>query len=243
LGQRRPRWRSWSPGRRAQLSELLVLFDIDGTLFLTSDPLVGRATLDAINEVWGMRLPDDAIGKVDHPGQTAQRITRLVLEAAGVDDEHIDAELPRWCEVVSGRYLDLLADADTSHWQAAPGAPETLEELCERADIALLTGNPEPIARARMEKLGLAPFFPAARGAFGCDAEDRVDLIGIARERAGGVATGETWAVGDTPRDVEGAHAAGIRCVGITLGRFGRDDLADADAVVDEFPDLLRALP
>lgn len=190
-----------------------------------------------------MRLPDDAIGKVDHPGQTAQRITRLVLEAAGVDDQHIDAELPRWCELVSRRYLDYLADSDTSHWQAAPGAPDTLEELSERADIALLTGNPEPIARARMERLGLARFFPEGQGAFGCDAEHRVDLIRIGRERAGGVSTDETWAVGDTPRDVEGAHAAGIRCVGITLGRFGREDLADAEAVVDHFPDLLRALP
>jgi phosphoglycolate phosphatase-like HAD superfamily hydrolase len=224
-------------------AETLVLFDIDGTLFLTSDPLVGRATLDGIEEVWGLRLPDDAIGKVDHPGQTAQRITRLVLEAAGMDDEHIDAGLPRWCELVSGRYLELLAASDTSRWEAAPGAAETLATLSERATIALMTGNPEPIARARMERLELAPFFPAGQGAFGCDAEHRVDLIRIARARAGDVPTDETWAVGDTPRDVEGAHAAGIRCVGITLGRFGREDLTEADEVVDDFPDLLRVLP
>jgi phosphoglycolate phosphatase len=221
----------------------LVLFDIDGTLFLTSDPLVGRATLDAVEEVWELRLPPDAIGKVDHPGQTAQRITRLVLEAAGVDDEHIDAGLPRWCQLVSARYLALLAEADTSHWEAAPGAAETLQDLSSRADMALLTGNPEPIARARMAILGLEPFFSVGQGAFGCDAEHRVDLIAIARERAGEVPVDETWAVGDTPRDVEGAHAAGIRCVGITLGRFGRDDLHEAEAVVDDFRDLLRALP
>ena len=188
-------------------------------------------------------MPDDAIGKVDHPGQTAQRITRLVLEAAGMDDEEIDGGLPQWCELVSGRYLELLADADTSHWLAALGAAETLEELARRADIVLMTGNPEPIARARMERLGLAAFFPEGQGAFGCDAEHRVDLIRVARERAGGVPTEQTWAVGDTPRDVEGAHEAGIGCVGITLGRFGREDLSDADAVVDDFPDLLRVLP
>jgi phosphoglycolate phosphatase len=190
-----------------------------------------------------MRLPDDAIGKVDHPGQTAQRITRLVLEAAGVDDEQIDAGLPRWCELVSGRYLELLEQSDTSHWEAAPGAAETLGELSTRAQVVLMTGNPEPIARARMVRLGLARFFPTGQGAFGCDAEDRIDLIRIARTRAGEVPLDDTWAVGDTPRDVEGAHAGGIRCVGITLGRFGRADLRDADAVVDDFSDLLRALP
>ena len=205
--------------------------------------MVGRATLDAIEEIWGLRLAPDAIGKVDHPGQTAQRITRLVLEAAGLDDDQIDARLPDWCELVSGCYLEQLAGTDTSHWEAAPGAAETLEKLSARARIALLTGNPEPMARARMERLGLERFFAEGQGAFGCDAEDRIDLIRIARERAGDVPTEETWAVGDTPRDVEGAHAAGIRCVGITLGRFGREDLHEADAVVDAFPDLLRALP
>jgi phosphoglycolate phosphatase-like HAD superfamily hydrolase len=166
-----------------------------------------------------------------------------VLEAAGVADDEIDAGLARWCELVSGHYLELLAETDTSHWQAAPGAPETLEELAARADIALMTGNPEPVARARMECLGLAPFFPDGQGAFGCDAEERIDLIRIGRERAGNRPADLTWTVGDTPRDVEGAHDAGVRCVGITLGRFGADDLKDADAVVTEFRDLLRVLP
>jgi phosphoglycolate phosphatase len=160
-----------------------------------------------------------------------------------VDEARIDEGLPRWCRLVSGRYLELLGESDTSHWEAAPGAAETLEELSARAQVVLLTGNPEPVARARMERLGLAPFFPERQGAFGCDAEDRVDLIRIARQRARDAPVETTWAVGDTPRDVEGAHEAGIRCVGITLGRFNRDDLRAADAVVDHFPDLLQALP
>ncbi len=204
---------------------LLVLFDVDGTLFLTSD------------------LPPDAIGKVDHPGQTAQRITRLVLEAAGVDDTHIDSALARWCELVSDRYLELLAQADTSGWKAGSGAPETLEALMAAgAAVALLTGNPEPIARARMEILGLDRFFPPGRGAFGCDAEDRIDLIAIARRRAGDWPVERTWAVGDTPRDVEGAHDARIRCVGITSGRFDAEALADAEVVIERLPELHQAI-
>jgi len=31
----------------------LVLFDVDKTLFMTSDPLMGRATTDAIETIWG----------------------------------------------------------------------------------------------------------------------------------------------------------------------------------------------
>jgi phosphoglycolate phosphatase len=231
---------------REPLSEhgLLVLFDIDGTLFLTSDPLVGRATLDAVEKVYGLSLPANSIGKVDHPGQTAQRITRLVLEVAGLDDAAIDAGLPAWCERVSDRYLALLEETDTSEWKPAPKAAETLDALSSRGQVALLTGNPEPIARARMELIGLARFFPPGQGAFGCDAEDRVDLIRTARERAGDPPVEATWGVGDTPRDIEGAHAAGIRCVGVASGRFDAAALeeAGADAVVEDLSELPRIL-
>ena len=220
----------------------LVLFDIDGTLFLTSDPLVARATLDAVKAVFGLSLPPDAIGRVDHAGQTAQRIARLVLRDAGLDDQTIDGGLAEWCERAAARYLELLAHADTSGWKAAPAAAETLQALSERRQVALLTGNPEPVARARMERLDLARFFPDGQGAFGCDAEDRVDLIRIARERAGNPPPDETWAVGDTRRDVEGAHAAGIRCVGIASGRADPDRLVGADAVIERLPDLLGVL-
>jgi phosphoglycolate phosphatase len=237
------------PRLRGPLSELaspvrLVLFDVDGTLFLTSDPLVGRATLDAVEEVYGLSLPAGSIGKIDHPGQTAPRITRLVLEAAGLDDAHIDAGLARWCELVSDRYLALLGETDTSAWKASPKAEETLDALSSHGRVALLTGNPEPIARARLERVGLAKFFPPGQGAFGCDAEHRVDLIAIARERAGNPPADVTWAVGDTPRDVEGAHAAGIRCVAVASGRFDADALgeAGADAVVEDLSGLLRVL-
>jgi phosphoglycolate phosphatase-like HAD superfamily hydrolase len=68
------------------------------------------------------------------------------------------------------------------------------------------------MARARMERLGLAGFFPPGRGAFGCDAETRAELIDAARARSG-AATGETVAIGDTRRDVESAHERGIRSI------------------------------
>ena len=54
------------------------------------------------------------------------------------------------------RYLELLSDADTSDWQAASGAEESLARLQAAGQrLALLTGNPEPVARARLERLGL----------------------------------------------------------------------------------------
>ena len=105
-----------------------------------------------------------------------------------------------------------------------------------------MTGNPERMARARMERLGLDRYFGEGQGAFGSDGEQRADLIAIARERAGGWPADRTVLVGDTPRDVAGAPEAGVRAIGITQGRFGADELVDADAVVNELGDLPAAL-
>jgi phosphoglycolate phosphatase-like HAD superfamily hydrolase len=103
---------------------------------------------------------------------------------------------------------------------------------------ALLTGNPELVARARMEKLGLAEFFPPGQGAFGCDAEERFELIDIARKRAGDWPRERTVAVGDTEADVTGARIAGIHVIG-----FGPDPaLAAADAVIQRMEDLPAAV-
>jgi phosphoglycolate phosphatase-like HAD superfamily hydrolase len=224
---------------------MLILFDIDGTLLLTSDPLYGEALVETVSEVYGLDVTPDSLRRVDHPGETAMSGLRLLLRAEGLPDETIDRGLRRWCELHAQRYVQLLADARTDNWQLASNVVETLEELRREHRIALLTGNAEPIARARMERLGLSPFFPAEQGAFGCEAEGRPELIAIARRRAGNWPGERTVLVGDTPKDVAGALAAGVGSIGVTTGRFGRSELAAADAVIgrlDELPSAVRRL-
>jgi phosphoglycolate phosphatase len=203
------------------LTPLLVLFDVDGTLFLTDDPLVGHALRETLSERFGVQLPEDALERVDHEGQTSLRIGRLVLRDAGLDEP----ELGPWCAELANRYLEVLREADTSNWCVAPGAAEALECL-EAAGhrLALLTGNPEPVARARLERLGLARFFPAGQGAFGCESESRGELIELARARAGDWPADRTVEVGDTAVDVSSAREAGIRSLRVGPGT----DLADA---------------
>jgi phosphoglycolate phosphatase-like HAD superfamily hydrolase len=82
-----------------------------------------------------------------------------------------------------------------------------------------LTGNPKQMARARLERLGLARFFPRAQGAFGCESESREELIALARRRAGGWPAARTVEIGDTPRDASSSRAAGIGS--ITVGEDG----------------------
>jgi phosphoglycolate phosphatase len=218
---------------------LLLLLDVDGTLFLSDDPLVGEATAEAARAVWGIDIAPDCLAEPVHDGRLALAQMRALARDAGVPEPEIDAGLPRWCALHAQLYLARLAEADTNAWQAADRAAETLTELLPRARLALLTGNAEPIARARMERLGLARFFPEGQGAFGCEAESRARLIEIARQRAGGWPAAETVAVGDTEADVAGAHAAGIRVVGV---HRDPDALAGADARISSLSSLPEAL-
>jgi phosphoglycolate phosphatase len=226
------------------LSGLLALFDLDGTLFLTHDPLNGRALAATLNEVYGVDVTADAIANVEHRGLTAKRIARNVLHAAGVADPAIDARLDRWCEAFAERYLELLVEADTSGWEARPGAAEALSRLqAQGVRLALVTGNPEPMARARLQRLRLERFFPGGQGAFGCEAEERAALLELARERAGDWPAAATAEIGDAPADVASAKAAGFRSIAITSHRMRAErELAGADEIVDDMDGIVRAL-
>jgi phosphoglycolate phosphatase-like HAD superfamily hydrolase len=64
----------------------------------------------------------------------------------------------------------------------------------------------------------------------------------IARRRAGDPPLAEIALVGDTPRDVEGAHDAGIRAIAVATGEYGPSDLSAADEVLDALAELPGAL-
>ena len=212
----------------------LVLFDIDGTLLLTHDEVYVEANRDALRAVWGI-APDGP----DRPGDTATAHTRRALRTAGIDDADIEAHLDEWCAAFSARYIELLASADTSHWRTPSEAADVIAQIPNRA---LLTGNPEPVARARMERVGLGKLFARGTGAFGCEREDRVALFELARSRAGDQPTEVTVGVGDTPLDVSSAHAAGALSIAVTTGAYKAEQLRDADAVISALAELPPAL-
>jgi phosphoglycolate phosphatase-like HAD superfamily hydrolase len=184
----------------------LALFDVDGTLLLTPDLVAVRAILDAIDP----SLPEEAFTRLPHAGQTSLWLVEQIL---GHEPD------PGWCERAERRYAELLGD--NSHWRKPDGADDVLAELRDRGvQLALLTGTPEGIARLRMERLGLARFFPEGQGAFGCDSADRAELIRLAVARAG-AKPDDTVEIGDTPLDEETARAAGVRAIRVDrLGSF-----------------------
>ena len=133
-----------------------------------------------------------------------------------------------------------------------PGVRNLLNALAGHPDVflALLTGNYEAAARAKLEHFDLWRYF--ACGAFGDDAPDRNGLLRRALARVsecGGptVAAQNVVVIGDTPLDVACAAAGGARSIAVATGRHTASELraAGADMVFEDLSDLnavLRAL-
>jgi phosphoglycolate phosphatase-like HAD superfamily hydrolase len=130
-----------------------------------------------------------------------------------------------------------------------PGVVPLLAALEQRDDayLALLTGNYEEAARAKLAYFDLWQYFQC--GAFGDDAPDRNRLLPRAlakiRERGGPVVSPrDVVVIGDTPLDVACATASGARSVAVATGGFDVDTLreAGADVVLQDFSDTREVL-
>ena len=220
------------------MTDLLLLFDIDGTLLRYGGAQEHAAALvQALSETYGVDLPEDAVRQVGPWGKTDQRIAREVLALAGVE---IDGDRS-WIE----RTWEIYREADLT--RLAGGAMDGAEEALRWATgaghtVALLTGNIEPIAHHKLAAAGLGHWFERGQGAFGSDAEDRRELVPIARERAGAWPRERTVVIGDAPGDVECALADGVIAVGL-LGHFDADALTGAHVLVESLADLGDRVP
>jgi phosphoglycolate phosphatase-like HAD superfamily hydrolase len=213
----------------------LLLFDIDGTLVSGATDAHRDAMYEALATVHGVRPRAAALRALPPAGRTDPEIARAILLDAGISAERIDDRSDAVREECCRAYARLCPD-DLSQF-VLPGVRELLDWLSARdgVTLGLLTGNYEAVARLKLARAGIGPFFPSREGAFGSDDEDRAALPGIARRRAGRLGyphpRAETIVIGDTPRDIACAAADGVRCFAVASGPFAEDALAGADAV------------
>ena len=151
------------------------------------------------------------------------------------------------CAAMSRYALERKADA-ADGLELLPGVKTLLQKLSSRDDVVvcLVTGNLQPIAWAKMERLGVSDFFTPPRfGGFGSDHTDRGELVKLAAERAKeyldfDVENGSRFHFGDTPMDIEAAERAGAVAVGLLTGIFSREQLVQSSKLDDPviFDDL-----
>jgi len=172
---------------------------------------------------------------------------RLGLQRAGVAHE------PRLVEAILATYLEALADEmpRSPGYRVHAGVEAVLDAMEGRpaAAIGLGTGNLREGARLKLARGGLDARF--AFGGFGCDAEDRAELLRVGATRGAerlGVAAEacRVVVVGDTPRDVAAAAAIGAECVAVCTSGCDAETLRAAGPCLAfpglDDPDVLVAL-
>ncbi len=209
----------------------LVLFDIDGTLIQT-----GRAGVRGMNRAFADLFDaPEALDGVPVAGRTDRAIVSEVLTRIGrpVDDAHITRVRDEYVR----RLPEALADPASRPMGVLPGVSPLLDRLAERDDVVvgLLTGNFVSGAEIKLGHFDLWSRFPF--GAFGDRHVDRRALVPVAIEaavRAGHppVTPDRVVVIGDTPLDVDCAHAHGARALAVATGVFGIDALRDTGAAL-----------
>ncbi len=217
---------------------IAILFDIDGTLIITGGAGAASWRL-AFDELYG--IPAD-IGQFTDTGMTDPDVGRATFVAV-LHRQPGDEEFRRLLDRRTHHLRDTVAQS--TGYRVLDGVADLLPRLIADGHLlGLLTGNLEASAHVKMHRGGLNRFF--AFGGFGSDSSDRGEVARIALERAalvfGAPLTAEQCVVvGDTPHDVDGAHAAGMRCVGVASHNFSADQLraGGADSVIGSLAEPL----
>jgi len=226
------------------MSQKLILFDIDKTLIdkmvRTFDPW--RAAFKA---VYGI---DAGIDSAELLGAPQKQIVLVSMKKAGLSTEEIEAKMEHFFQVLESFYKDCLKDGEIVLF---PKTVEMLEALRLRGYLlGLVTGNTKSISFLKLDRAEIGKYFDV--GGYGDDAYERSELVSVAIQRAEeklGVKLNkeDVFVVGDSVKDMEAAKPNGVKAIGVTTGKFSREDLvkAGADTVLENLEnidDLLAAL-
>lgn len=206
----------------------VALFDLDGTVLDTYAPIL-ESMRYATKTVFGEALPDSKL--VSMVGQPLVTQMQVFAAEQGCGPEVAD-ELTRVYREYNERDLDEKSFP-------FPGIPEAIASLKNAGfTVGVVTSKRAVLATKSLKAHELFDAFACVNGAEDSTAhKPDPDPLLTAAEKLG-VSPDRCVYVGDSPYDLQAAHAASMPCVGVTWGKFfGRDIL------LEQMPSVLIASP
>ena len=205
----------------------ILLFDIDGTLVSTGG--AGAAAWKrAFEELHG--VPAD-IGRYTDAGMTDPDVGARTFAAVlhrGPSPHELAQLLQRRLEHMPE------AVAESKGYRVLPGVPERLKQLSHDGHLlGIITGNGDGAAHIKLARGDLNRWFTF--GAYAGAGLQRADIVRQAVQRAEAtmgrdVPNTQISVIGDTPLDIEAAHAVGCTAVAVATGHYDAAALRDAGA-------------
>ncbi len=224
--------------RRVKCATRVLFWDIDGTLLVT-----GRAGMIAWERAFAEETGGRPFPSVRPDGLTDHQIAAWLLSGTAAIESDGDPDVQAAAARLVTRYEAELAGAlPLRQGRVLDHVREILEagrgSQPERVTW-LVTGNTYAGATAKLRHYGLSDFFegagttgdglPALCGAFSTRVEPRAHIARRALEMAQAavpdLAPGEVLIVGDTPHDIEGAHAIGVPALALATNTHSLDEL------------------
>jgi phosphoglycolate phosphatase len=143
---------------------------------------------------------------------------------------------PRELAQLIQRRLEHLPEAiaQSEGYRVLPGVPERLRQLSRDGHLlGLITGNGDGAAFVKLSRGDLMRWF-----SFGAYATAGVNRAGIVRQAVqrgeatlgADVPNADIFVIGDTPLDIDAAHAVGCTAIGVATGHHDADALREAGA-------------
>ena len=213
-------------------NNILMLFDIDGTL-VQGAKCHYKAYIEGVKKFYGM---EEYVHSINAAGKSDKLILQEILTLGGLTAEEIQKNFQNCLDFMTDYYLK---NVQNENIRVLDGTAELLEEL-QRKNVllGLVTGNLEPIAYAKLGRVGLDGYF--SFGGFGSDNADRSLMVKkaliIAKNQLG-FNGDKIFVIGDTPRDVEAAQAYNLKTIAVATGMYSTQELRDcgADYVIENF--------
>ena len=196
------------------------LFDIDGTLLRSRDRVHFDSFAAGVERVTGFEI---TLSGILLHGNTDTAILREACKQAGIPDKVLEDCLDAILDAMRNRVAERRGELDLT---VMPGVEDVLRHLAQKdALLGVASGNLEAIGWIKIEEAGLREWFRF--GGFSDHFPIRRELIAHAAEKAHEMAgsNATVCVVGDTPRDIEAAHANSLPVIAVATGRSSFDEL------------------
>jgi phosphoglycolate phosphatase len=214
------------------------LFDIDGTLLRSRDRIHVDSFVQSVRRITGFEV---TLAGIPLHGSTDTFILREACRQAGIPEDVLEGQAGAILEAMCASVTEQRHQMDLVRM---PGVEDALRHLAGKgALLGVATGNLELIGWVKIEQAGLREWFRF--GGFSDNFPWRSELVGHAAQKARELAgrDARVCVVGDTPRDIEAAHANSLPVIAVATGRYSFAQLhaLAPEACATSLADLLAA--